>query len=927
MVRKSISAINQLITGIILFAIFNICCEQIKGQDKTTAQHQTLGNELDFLSNRFKVSFVYEAQLISEVKLISYKRLAVPNLDFILNKLLPPLNLSFKKISDSQYIIKAAINNQKQNIKPVTLNLEEVAILGSHTMMPRTKLQTALPVDIFNQRTLVQTGQVELAQMLHYTSSSFNSSKYGINNVASYAEQSTIRGLGPDQLLVLINGKRRHNISALNLNNTVGKGTAGTDLSAIPAAMIERIEILRDGAAAQYGSDAIAGIINIVLKKDTGGYFTTQLGQTLKGDGVYTQNNLSYGIPLAAGKGFLDFTLNYQYQQATNRARAYNGLVYNNAADTSKLSSISFPTPTDKLNENKRRDDQLVKENGFQRKQGQYGDAEIKNIALWFNMETPLNKKWKLYSFGGFSRRRAITFGFYRFPNFYPASSVIFPDGYLPKFPAVLSNRSLAAGIRKTSLDGWNMDFSAVYGYNSIKSQAVNTVNASMGGLSPLAFNAGGTTLQQGILNIDFSKKISPNITLAAGAESRLENYQIIGGEESSYLDANLPGTPAALLKLPGTNGRPGFKPEERLNKYRANVGLYAESNIDLSKNTLLSAAIRYERYSDFGGNISGKMALRHKLSEKFSLRSSLSRNFRAPSLQQVYYEQQQFQFFQKSGQSGVYLVQHFRNDNPVLQQLGVPKLKPETSLNFSAGLAGSINSYFSFSADFYYIPIRNRIVVSGRLDSSVSALKPVLANAGVTDMQFFINALNTYTRGVELTANYAAVFAQKQSLTINGTASFSQTRVKMRIDNLPLSAGGNIPGYSLLPRVDLGIIEKSQPNSKLILSFIYQVKALNFLLRNTYFGQVAAWENDPIYDQTFASKVITDLQFSWKISKKLSITAGCNNLFNIYPDEIKEINALNTNLSFGGQIPYSRTANQFGFNGMNYYTSLQVKF
>ena len=793
--------------------------------------------------------------------------------------------------------------------------------------MPRTKLQTALPVDIFNQRTLTQTGQPELAQMLHYSSSSFNSSKYGINNVASYAEQSTIRGMGPDQLLVLINGKRRHNISALNLNNTIGKGTAGTDLSAIPAAMIEKIEILRDGAAAQYGSDAIAGIINIVLKKEPGGLYTTQLGQTLKGDGIFTQNNLSYGLPLSAGKGFLNFTLNYQYQQGTNRARDYTGLVYNAVSDTSKLSNIAFPAPVDKLNENKRRDDLLVNEKGFKRRQGQYGDAEFKNISLWFNMETPLSKEWRFYSFGGFSRRKAITFGFYRFPNFYPASSVLFPEGYLPEFPAVLSNRSLAAGIKKVSTDNWNMDFSAVYGYNKLNSEAINTVNASMGGLSPVAFKAGGTMLQQGILNVDFSKKLATGVTFAAGAEFRLENYQIISGDEASYLDANPTGTPAALLKLPGANGRPGFQPEERLNKYRANIGIYAESNIDLSTRTLLSAAARYEHYSDFGGNLSGKIAIRHKLSEGFAIRSSLSRNFRAPSLQQVYYEQQQFQFFQKNGQSGVYLVQHFRNDSPVLQQLGVPKLRPETSLNLSAGITGSINSSFSFSADLYYIPIRNRIVVSGRLDSSIAALKPILANAGVTDIQFFINALNTYTKGIELTANYAAVFDNLHSLTINGTASFNQTRVKMRVANLPLSDGGNIPGSILLPRIDIGIIEKAQPNNKMILSFIYQFNAFNFLLRNTYFGQVAAWENDPVFDQTFSSKVITDLQLSCRLSKKFTITAGCNNLFNIYPDEIKEINALNTNLSFGGQIPYSRTANQFGFNGMNYYTSLRVKF
>jgi iron complex outermembrane receptor protein len=928
MAKKFISGANLDVAGILLLMLFTIFGETAFAQLPKNKANQSLGNELGLLSAQYKVSFVYEAQLIAAVKdLNNYKRQDGPNLDVILYHLLRPLNLSFKKISDSQYIIKAVLPVEKPFIKPITLNLEEVAILGSHARMSRTKLQTALPVDVFNQRNLMQTGQVEVAQMLHYTSSSFNSSKYGINNVASYAEQSTLRGLGPDQLLVLINGKRRHQISALNLNNTVGKGTAGTDLSAIPAAMIEKIEVLRDGAAAQYGSDAIAGIINIVLKKETGGTLSTQFGQTSQGDGIYTQNNFNYGLPLASGKGFLNFTLNYQYQQSTNRARAYTGLVYNQVSDTSKLSSINFPAPSGKIAENKRRDDLLVKEKGFQRNQGQYGDAQAKNISLWFNMETPVHQDWKFYSFGGFSQKRAVTFGFYRFPNFYPAATPYYPDGYLPKFPAVLSNGSLAAGIKKVSTDSWNMDFSAVYGYNKLNSEAVNTINASMGSNSPTAFNAGETILRQGIVNLDFSRTLVPGITFAAGAESRLENYQIITGDEASYLDANVPGTSPALLKLPGANGRPGFKPDEQLNKYRANIGFYTEANIDVSKKTLISAAARYERYSDFGGNLSGKVAIRHKITDAFVFRSSFSRNFRAPSLQQVYYDQLQFQFFQKNGQSDVYLVQHFRNDSPVLQQLGVPKLRPETSINLSAGLTGTVNSSLSFSADFYYIPIRNRIVVSGRLDSSVVALQPVLASAGVTDLQFFINALNTYTKGIELTANYTEVFAQQQSLTINGTASFNRTRVKMKVASLPLAGGGNIPASELLPRIDIGIIEHAQPNSKMILSCAYQLNAFNFLLRNTYFGQVAAWENDPVFDQTFSSKVITDVQFSCRLNKRFSASLGFNNLFNVYPDEIKEINELNTNLSFGGQIPYSRTANQFGFNGMNYYARLQFKF
>lgn len=978
----------------LLFMFITYCAQIGFAQQPSLPANQTLGKELDYISQNFKISFVYEAGVINPLPLKNYTRTHNRNLEEVLSRLLTPLHLVFIKISDKQYIIKTGPDpptiNERDEIYGTTLTvkdsitdkplanvyvkvdnipgnpvtdlrgkiairinkqsrisiytpgyytktlqaaalsstvfltsmniaLNEVTVLGSRAGMPRTKIQTVLPVDIYTQTTMALSGQVDIGQMLHYTSSSFNSSRYGINNVASYTEQSTLRGLGPDQLLVLVNGKRRHSQAAINLNNTIGKGTSGTDLSAIPTSLVERIEILRDGAAVQYGSDAIAGIINVVLQKNSGGSFSSQFGQTSKGDGTTTQNSFNYSWPLTSDKGFLTISLNYQYQQATNRARPYNGLVYRNNSNVQSNAAAILPS-ADQLAENKRIDDSLVTARGFNRNQAKYGDAQIKNISAWFNMETPLNAQWRLYAYGGFSNKNEVAYGFYRFPNFYPASSPLFPDGYLPEFPATLLNRSLVAGVNTQTSSGWNIDISASYGYNKLSIDAINTVNASMGDKSPTRFKTGATSLSQGVFNIDLSKKLSKDFNIATGIESRLEGYGITSGDEASYLDANIPGT---LRKLPGANGRPGFKPEEALNKNRTNIGIYAESNWAIRENVLLSAAARYEQYSDFGSNLSGKLAFRYQLNDALALRSSLSRNFRAPSLQQIYYQQQQFQFFQKNGQADVYLVQHFNNYSPALQQLNIPKLRPETSINIGAGITGNINQSFTFTADAYLIPIHNRIIVSGRLDSTITALKPILTAAGVTDMEFFLNALNTITTGIDITGNYHFLFDQEHTLTFNATASFTKTIIDAKLSADLFS----IPAEKVLPRVNIGIIENAQPKTKFILSGIYHTSAFDFLLRDTYFGKVANLENDPAFDQVFKGKLITDVQVSCRLSKQLTLTSGINNLFNVYPDEIKEINGLDTNLTYDGQIPYSRTASQFGFNGLSYYFKAVVRF
>ncbi len=559
---------------------------------------------------------------------------------------------SFKINADKDEVLQFSfIGYQNQeitvgenNVVNVTLaesasQLSEVVVIGSRGQ-PRTDVERPVPVDVLSAKELQATGQVELGQMVQFNSPSFNSAKTGINGVANYADPATLRGLSPDQVLVLVDGKRRHQFSALNLNVTVGLGTVVTDMNSIPSLALDRVEVLRDGAAAQYGSDAIAGIVNLGLNKSIGkGTFKTQYGITKMGDGGTYMGALNYGFKLGKEKSYLNITLHYQHANGTDRSDFYNPRPVAGGTYTGIYSSTQAT------------DEATLKTRGVWGDYGtfkvtKYGSNQNTAYQSFYNLGYPINDKWNVYSFGGVSIKDVLAYGFFRVANPSNANSTpeIFPDGFTPQLPGKTIDYSSVVGVNRKVIDGWNLDFSAGYGHNYLDLWANNTVNPSMGANSPTEFYVGRSAVRQTTIEANISKNYkgllgTKNTNVAFGSQFRAEQFLLKKGSAESYQVGQLATT---KNKAPGSSGRPGIAPADETNATRNNIGLYADVESDITNKFLVAAALRYENYSDFGSNVSGKLAARLKLSESISIRGSINKGFRGSiitaDVQQCYY-------------------------------------------------------------------------------------------------------------------------------------------------------------------------------------------------------------------------------------------------------------------------------------------------
>ncbi|MFN4146175.1 MAG: TonB-dependent receptor [Runella sp.] len=814
---------------------------------------------------------------------------------------------------------------------PSSNQLAEVAVVGTRSNVARTKTETPAPVDVINLKTLTQTGQTDLTQMVNFTAPSFNSARQTIANGTDHIDPATLRGLGPDQVLVLINGKRRHTTALVNVNSTVGRGSVGTDLNSIPVGAIERIEVLRDGAAAQYGSDAIAGVINIVLKKNVGsGSFNSQVGQTKAGDGQTYLGNLNYGIGLGKKGGYLNATLNFSHRNPTNRTGAYNNTVYLAPLPATRFEGtpVFRPLTAAELTR-QQQDNELVAQRGFNRKGMIVGNSRSQNIAGFVNMALPLANNWEFYAFGGGNQRYGKAAGFYRYPNNNRTNNLtLYPDGYLPFINTDIKDQSIAVGIRKSVSKGWNIDLSNTYGGNSIAFNVTNSLNASMGNNSPKDFYCGKLAFAQNTTNVSFSKGIenlgfTKFFNMAFGAEFRLDNYRIEQGEEASWRDYNAPNTPAAQIKASGVQVFGGFRPSNEVNVNRTNLGLFADFESDLTDKLLIGTALRYENYSDFGSNLSGKLVGRYKFAESFSLRGGISRGFRAPSLHQKYYSAVATQFITVGGVNQQREVTTVRNDAEITRRLGIPELTPETSLSYSLGFTSNLANKLLITVDAYQIDIQNRIVISGRFSSSVPQLADFFRGTDVTEAQFFTNAIDTKTKGLDAIVTYRNKFGNDKSLTVNAAANFNRAVVVGGAAGVRTPPQLNGLGETLLNREERGRIEVNQPRNKFIISANYEHKKLSFKLQGTRFGEISTIApTDPLQDQTFSAKWLTDLSLGYNFNKLLMLSVGANNLFDVYPDLVAD-----PRLTNDGTVIYSRFATQFGFNGAYYFANLSLNF
>lgn len=797
-------------------------------------------------------------------------------------------------------------------LRPIYTNESDVTVVGTRGR-PRTDINSPVPIDIISSKDLLNTGQIDLAQMAQFTSPSFVSVKTGLNGVANYADPASLKGMSPDQSLVLLNGKRRHQFAAISNTLVPGRGSVVTDLNAIPALALERMEILKDGAAAQYGSDAIAGVINLVLKKNhVGGLIKTDVGVTHKGDGLTFATAINNGFSLGKKGGYLNLTLSAQSVQGTDRSDPYIGRFYS---------------------DNKTTDDSIRNARGVWPSNRptyvmKFGTNETKGFQSFVNMGLPLKNNWNWYAFGGTSRKNVIGESFFRTARANdPNGSQLYPDGYTPELPGKTADYSIFTGIEKHSTHGWKIDLGTGYGYNHLDIYSIESANASKGLDSQTDFYVGRASFAQSISELDFSKTIKKTgkikwINIAFGTILKYDEFKLREGEPASYEVGPLA---QSANKVPGSSGRPGISPEDRTTRSRINSGTYVDVEADINDKFFVSAATRYEYYNDFGGNLSGKVAALWKIFSNVSLRGSINRGFRAPSLQQIYNGQTT-----SNAQNGqIRQTKQLPANDARLSAIGIPQPEPELSWNYNLGITGKAGNNFVYSIDAYQIDVNNRIIISEVLQvgPSIPILQTVFpASSGIREIAFFTNHIDTRTHGVDLVLSYKLNFTSSKKLSFNGAYTFNKTVINNeKAPPAALQNGALIP-VRLIDTLSAGLIKTAQPRQKLIGSIDYTTNKLNLTLRISYFGKVTAWEKPiglPHRSQTFGGRTLTDIVGSYKLTSKLQITIGANNLLNVYPDKVNPNFASYTN----GQVPYSRSGLQFGFNGRYTYTSIQFRF
>ncbi|RTY95230.1 TonB-dependent receptor [Flavobacterium sp. GT3R68] len=781
--------------------------------------------------------------------------------------------------------------------------LKEVQIVGSRNTK-RTVVNSAVPIDIINVKDVTtQSGKIEINELLQYIAPSFNANKQSGSDGADHVDPASLRGLGPDQTLVLINGKRRHQSSLVNLFGTRGRGNTGTDLNAIPASAIKRIEILRDGAAAQYGSDAIAGVINIVLNDNInevtgaityGVYNAKAKGDFLPGtpntDGAYLDPN---GNGNSIGK-------DRDFDGGSVKAAFNYGVAI---GDKGGYANIT----TEYLSKNK------TLRPGYDFRKG-FGEASIVGFNVMANMAIPVTTNTEFYAFGGRNYRDTDAYAFTRNDGERVVES-IYPGGYTPRITSNIIDNSFAAGFRTKTANGWKIDMSNTFGSNLFHYYIKGTINASLEDASPTEFDAGGHSLSQNTTNFDFSKNYSSvlnGMNLAFGAEFRTENFIIFAGEEGSYAtyDTNGmvitdPNTQSAPIdpvtgepRPGGSQGFPGYSPANEVNQSRTNLSLYADAEFDITDSFLVSTAARFENYSDFGSTLNGKLAARLKATNNINFRGSVSTGFRAPSLAQIYYNLK-FTNFNSSGATEVVLSP---NNSPVTRAFGIQKLNEEKAVNASLGVTATFGS-FTATVDGYIINVKDRIVLTGYFDASA-------LNIGVSEAQFFTNGVDTETTGVDL------VLAWKKSF---GDSRFGATFVgninKMEITDVK---NGSLDEQTFFGDREKAFLLASAPESKFGLNFTYAKNKFDAGLAFTRFSKVVLVDYSG-EDDVYNAKTITDVTVGYKLTKNLKLSLGSNNLFNIYPDQQDEVG----DTEAGGYWD----AVQMGFSGAYYYARLGFNF
>ena len=804
---------------------------------------------------------------------------------------------------------------------------EVIVIVGSRTQ--RSVLESPVPVDVIDSEMLRLSGHNETGQALAALAPSYQATHQTVSDGSDHVVPASMRGLGPDQVLVPLNGKRRHPTALVHSTDSFGRGATGVDLDAIPLSAIERIEVLRDGAAAQYGSDAIAGVINVVLKERAGvldAVATT--GITAAGDGLSTRVGANYGVAVGDG-GVLSFTGEFVQRGETNRARDWQGGFYPEFCDENG-ENCDYDLTTERLAQNglSRRDVRI-----------RVGQSEAVVGHLFVNGRLPLAGV-ELYTFGGATYREGDAAGFYRTPlDVDRIDPIAHPNGFLPRIHPTIIDWSLGLGGR-ADLGGWKLDLSANHGANLFLWEIRDSVNASLGAGAGSTFDAGGLGFLQNNVNLDAVRALDVTwvnkLSLVAGAELRVENFRQMAGEPDSYAvgDETVPGTDPPQPKVPGSQVFPGYQAET--SAYRNSVGTYVGLESELTERVLLDVAGRFERYSDFGSTLTGKVAARAELTDQIAVRAAVSNGFRAPSLHQIWLEAVSTQFEVVNGMQQARQALLASNRSEVAQAFGIPGLDEETSINVSAGVTAQPIPGLSLTADAYRIAIQDRVMFSSRLSSNPDdyteeplrrATTEVAARLapfqGVSQVELFINAVDTATMGLDLVADYKLPVAEGV-LGLTGAINFTRTEVQdfhvpdglataLGIEDDPETAR-----RLLFSGQERNRIEDLLPRQKGTVGASYGRGPLHTTTRARYYGSsyYVGYAEDGSEDETFGAKVLFDLEVGYRMASGLSLAVGAENLLNTYPDENQhEANRYNEQFIY--------RPDQFGMNGGFYYLRL----
>ncbi|MCL9997875.1 MAG: TonB-dependent receptor [Erythrobacter sp.] len=803
----------------------------------------------------------------------------------------------------------------------------------------RTVSESAVPIDVIGSDALLNQGTTETNRLLNNLVPSFNFPQPSLTDGTDSLRPATLRGLAPDQVLVLVNGKRRHSSALLNLNGSIGRGSTGVDMNTIPPLAIDRIEVLRDGAASQYGSDAIAGVINIQLRKGQGGraqvtygkYITTMedvaqvqsvapttgasndpvityTGEDRKRrDGDTVTFAANYGLPLG-DTGFVNITAEYKDRDPTNRSGPDIRRQYSGVGD--------------------------VRETTINRYNHRFGDGKSEDVNLFVNAGIDVGTSFELYAFGSYGNRQANGAGFYRRSldarnrDFANGGAPFYPDGFLPQIDADIEDIAGVIGIRGET-GGWNLDLSVNYGSNRLDYGVSNSWNASLGGIaSPTEFDAGGLRSGQTSVNVDAQRDIDLGIgdsSIAFGGEWRNENYKIIPGEEASYIAGPFTFSNGAA---PGAQVFPGFQPSTAVDASRDSFAAYVELDTDLSDMFNVQVAGRYEHFSDFGDTLNGKIAARFEPVEGIAIRGSASTGFRAPGMAQQF-----FSTTSTNNVAGVGLIEigTFPVNSPIAVALGAQPLEPEESVNLGGGVVFTMVEGLSLTVDYYNIKITDRIVLTENLQGAdVVAL---LQAAGVvgTSARFFINGIDTRTEGLDIVASYRVPDFGAGRFTLTAGFNVNDTAITDR------RTFSGFAAQRLFARPESFRLTDGQPSNKLNIGLDWDMAPFGASLRANRFGSVflpIGSNNDLTIakgaapgDVTLSPKWVVDLEARYTLMERVQLAVGANNLLDEYPDRLPF--GVVGGFNFGQNqafLPYS-SQSPFGFSGRFLYGRVSVEF